>query len=97
VKGAAVVLVLVALAGVGLWAVASAQRAALRRAAGVPRKLGPIPPLTTHWWTAEDIACARSIATAKFGPNATVTLPSGRVVLGVDIPRIAAIGRDRDA
>lgn len=96
-KGVPIILGLVALAMFALWVEIKVQRAALRRAAGVPRQLAPLPPLTAHWWTAEDIACAQSIATAKFGPNARVTLPSGRVVLGVDIPRIAAIGGRRDA
>lgn len=92
-KAIVVLLILTLLVGAVLAGMAM-QRAALRRVAR-PRQLAPLPPLTRHWWTDADIASAQSMLPRKFGPNTRVTLPSGRVVLGVDIPRIAAIGGPR--
>lgn len=95
-KGAAIILVLVALACLAVWIEIKIQRAALQRAAGRPRQVATLAPFTAHWWSAEDIACARSIEPGTFGPNALVKLPSGRLVLSSDLPRIAAIGGRRD-
>lgn len=44
-------------------------------------------PLHAHELSAADAAMIRMLAGAKFGPEATVTLPSGRTVTGAEMAR----------
>lgn len=41
--------------------------------------------------SAEDIACLRMLASANFGPNATLTLPSGRVISPAEAQALTSV------
>lgn len=47
----------------------------------------PQGPLHAHQITPDDAALMRRMAGASFGPNGTVTLPSGRTVTGAEMQR----------
>jgi len=46
-----------------------------------------VDPLHAHEITANDAAMIRAMAGANFGPDATVTLPSGRTITGAEMQR----------